>query len=405
MSSPAQSSAVVATDISKVFRISNDPVRSMKERLVGLGRRRYTDFTALAPMSFSIGQGETVGILGHNGSGKSTLLKCIAGILRPTTGTVAVRGRVASLLELGAGFHPELSGRENVYINAAFLGISRREIEARFDDIIEFAELGRFIDEPVKHYSSGMYVRLGFAVAVNVDPDVLLVDEVLAVGDESFAAKCLDRVKDFQAEGRTILVVTHSADIVRQVCQRALVLDHGRLVADDRPNEAIRVFREHLHGSLTDDTASSGGPVRLSAVSITNRAGNGIEGALVSVTVGTDTELHDVNLGLEVTDASGRLVYRIDGAGLGASNRFPAGNTTVEVSLSSSALMGGNYPVTVRLTDSASGRLLAWHDLRAGISVPARGAGDGIVNLGAALQPRSEAGAHPVDGAAQSVVE
>jgi ABC-2 type transport system ATP-binding protein len=395
------SHAVVADDISKVFRISNDPVRSMKERLVGLGRRRYTDFAALSPMSFAIEQGETVGILGHNGSGKSTLLKCIAGILRPTTGTVAVRGRLASLLELGAGFHPELSGRENVYINAAFLGISRREIEARFDDIIEFAELGRFIDEPVKHYSSGMYVRLGFAVAVNVDPDVLLVDEVLAVGDESFATKCLDRVKEFQAEGRTIVVVTHAADIVRQVCQRALVLDHGRLVADERPNDAIRIFREHLHGALTDDSSNVVGPVQLAAVTIANRDG----GAVLSVTVASDADVDHVGVGVEVADASGRLGYRIDGAALGLSTHLASGRTTFDIGMSSSTLLGGNYPVTVRLTDAASGRLLAWHDLRTGITVPSRnpaaGVVDGIVDLAAALQ----VGSHPVDGAAQAIVE
>lgn len=238
--------AIVATDVSKVFRIADNPVQSMKERLVGIGRRKFTDFTALDHMSFTVAQGETIAILGHNGSGKSTLLKCIAGILRPTTGTIAVRGRLASLLELGAGFHPELTGRENVFINAAFLGIPRREIEKRFDAIIDFAELGRFIDEPVKHYSSGMYVRLGFAVAVNVEPDVLLVDEVLAVGDEAFAAKCLARVAEFQAEGRTIVVVSHSAAVVRQVCRRALVLDHGQLVADTDTEQAIRVLRQHL---------------------------------------------------------------------------------------------------------------------------------------------------------------
>ena len=193
-------------------------------------------------------QGETVGILGHNGSGKSTLLKCIAGILTPTSGEVLVRGRLASLLELGAGFHPDLTGRENVFINAAFLGMPRKEIAARFDEIVEFAGLEQFIDEPVKHYSSGMYVRLGFAVAVNLDPDVLLVDEVLAVGDEVFQLKCMSRIKQFQDEGRTIVLVTHAAETVRQVCGRAIVLDHGNMVIDDEPGKAIRVFREYLHG-------------------------------------------------------------------------------------------------------------------------------------------------------------
>ncbi|MEI7547266.1 MAG: 5-formyltetrahydrofolate cyclo-ligase, partial [Actinomycetota bacterium] len=167
--------AIVAENISKVFRLHENQASSIKERLIHLGRSHHRDFQALQPMDLTIGTGETLGILGHNGSGKSTLLKCISGIIKPTTGQIRVRGRIASLLELGAGFHPELTGRENVYINAAFLGINRREIARRFDDIVEFAELSEFIDEPVKHYSSGMYVRLGFAVAINVDPDILLV--------------------------------------------------------------------------------------------------------------------------------------------------------------------------------------------------------------------------------------
>ncbi|HUC32031.1 MAG TPA: ABC transporter ATP-binding protein, partial [Ilumatobacteraceae bacterium] len=173
--------AIVATDISKVFKLHVNPASSMKERMVRMGRTKTREFTALQPLDLTVGTGETLGILGHNGSGKSTLLKCISGILKPTTGQIQLRGRIASLLELGAGFHPELTGRENVYINAAFLGITRHEIERRFDDIVEFAELSEFIDEPVKHYSSGMYVRLGFAVAAHLEPEILLVDEVLAV--------------------------------------------------------------------------------------------------------------------------------------------------------------------------------------------------------------------------------
>ena len=203
--------------------------------MIHSGRRKIEDFWALRDISFDIDEGETVGLLGHNGSGKSTLLKCVGGILQPTTGLIRVRGRLASLLELGAGFHPDLTGRENVYLNAAILGLKRVDIEKRFDDIVEFAELEQFIDQQVKHYSSGMYVRLGFAVAVNVDPDVLLVDEVLAVGDETFQRKCLDRVHQFQDEGRTIVVVTHAADLVRRICTRVVVLDHGDLVALAHP--------------------------------------------------------------------------------------------------------------------------------------------------------------------------
>ena len=189
--------------------------------MLRLGRNTLRGLLGAQGRSTStIEQGETVGILGHNGSGKSTLLKCIAGILKPTTGEVRLRGRLASLLELGAGFHPDLTGRENVYINASFLGIPRKEIAKHFDDIVAFAELEHFIDKQVKYYSSGMYVRLGFAVAINVDPDILLVDEVLAVGDEVFQKKCLDRVEQFQQEGKTILFVTHGADLARKICDR-----------------------------------------------------------------------------------------------------------------------------------------------------------------------------------------
>ena len=191
-------------------------------------------------------EGETVGILGRNGSGKSTLLKCICGVLQPTIGEVAVRGKLAGLLELGAGFQADLSGRENIYLNGSLLGMTKRQVDKAFDAIVDFSELEEFIDGPVKFYSSGMAVRLGFAVAVNVDPDILVIDEVFAVGDERFQRKCLDRVNQFQKEGRTILFVTHSADVVRSICDRGVVLSHGDLVAEAEPGEATRIFRERL---------------------------------------------------------------------------------------------------------------------------------------------------------------
>src|SRR6478736_4888076 len=234
--------AVSIDSVSKRFRLSSGKPRSVKERVIHPGRQKVEDFWALRDISFDIDEGETIGLLGHNGSGKSTLLKLVGGIMKPTTGLIRVRGRLASLLELGAGFHPELTGRENVYMNAAVLGLKRTDIDARFDDIVEFAELERFIDQQVKHYSSGMYVRLGFAVAVNVDPDVLLVDEVLAVGDETFQRKCLDRVHQFQRQGRTIVVVSHGVDLMRQICDRVAVLDHGVMVTYGLPGESIRVF-------------------------------------------------------------------------------------------------------------------------------------------------------------------
>jgi ABC-2 type transport system ATP-binding protein len=197
-------------------------------------------------VEFTVYEGHTFGVLGRNGSGKSTLLKCVSGILQPTEGKVIVRGQLAALLELGAGFQPELSGRENIFLNASLLGMSRRDIDRHFDEIVAFAELEQFIDNQVKFYSSGMYVRLGFAVAVSVNPDVLVVDEVLAVGDENFQRKCMARIKEFQDEGRTILFVTHAADLVRQICDQVVVLDAGQLLFVGDANEAVRLYHDHL---------------------------------------------------------------------------------------------------------------------------------------------------------------
>src|SRR4051794_10566949 len=213
-----------------------------------MGRRNTSteDLWALRGIDLEVEEGETIGLLGHNGSGKSTMLKCIGGILRPNEGVIRTRGRLAALLELGAGFHPDLTGRENVFLNGSILGLSKKELEKRFDAIVDFAELEHFIDNQVKYYSSGMYVRLGFAVAVNVDPDILLIDEVLTVGDENFQRKCLDRLSQLQSDGKTIVVVSHATDLMRQICDRVAVLDHGHLVTYAAPGDGIRVFREHM---------------------------------------------------------------------------------------------------------------------------------------------------------------
>ncbi len=352
--------AIVADDISKVFHLNEDPAHSIKERILRFGRTRHRDFVALQPLSLSIEAGTTLGILGHNGSGKSTLLKCLSGILKPTTGSIKLRGRLASLLELGAGFHPELTGRENVYINAAFLGISRKEIDRIFDDIVEFAQLDQFIDEPVKHYSSGMYVRLGFAVAVNVDPDILLVDEVLAVGDEVFQRRCLDRIRQFQQEGRTIVVVTHAADLVRQVCDRAIVLDHGKLVADGRPGEAIRIFREHLQGNLVEGGAAAppeSGALRIvdAAVHHAHQAerrfmlpGEALE---LEVQYESDTTIDRPTLNVSIVSALGQTVFALDldltEHGVPSLGR----SGTIVVPFSEVPLLDGTYTFDIGLMD------------------------------------------------------
>jgi ABC-2 type transport system ATP-binding protein len=252
------SAAIEVRSVSKQFKLYHEHYTSLKERVIHYGRIPYEPFMALEDVDFDVEQGSTVGILGHNGCGKSTLLKCVAGILQPTRGEIVTRGRMAALLELGAGFNHELTGRENVFMNASILGLSKRDTVKIFDEIVAFAELEKFIDMQVRHYSSGMYVRLGFAVAVNVEPDILLVDEVLSVGDEAFQRKCIERVKKFQQEGRTILVVTHAADLVRRICDRAIVLDHGKLVIDALPGEAVRVFRESLHGGELNESSEPG---------------------------------------------------------------------------------------------------------------------------------------------------
>ncbi|HLH24856.1 MAG TPA: ABC transporter ATP-binding protein [Chloroflexota bacterium] len=236
--------------VAKRFTIHHERARSLQDALLHAFRRRgwREEFWALRDVSFAVTPGEALGVIGANGSGKSTLLKLATRLLAPTHGRVDVRGRVAALLELGAGFHPELSGRDNVYLNASILGIPRRRVDERFADIVEFAGLERFVDTPVKRYSSGMQARLGFAVAVHVEPDVLLLDEVLAVGDLQFQERCLDRIRALHAAGRTILLVSHDLTAVAQFCTRVLWLDDGQVRALGAPGPVIEEYRRHLLG-------------------------------------------------------------------------------------------------------------------------------------------------------------
>ena len=234
---------VVRVDnVSKVFQLHRDT--SVKDRILRSSGSRVKEFRALDSVSVDVRLNESVGLMGHNGSGKSTLLKIMGSIIRPTSGRVTTRGRMAALLELGAGFHQDLTGRENVFLNASILGMTRAETEACFDEIVAFSGIEQFIDTQVKFYSSGMYVRLAFAVAVHSDPDVLLVDEVLAVGDEPFQRKCMDKIHEFQTEGRAIVLVSHSAEQVESVCTRGVVLDHGKLVFEGSTSDAVRILRE-----------------------------------------------------------------------------------------------------------------------------------------------------------------
>ncbi len=250
--------AVDVDHVSKSFRVYRDRNQSIKQTLLSGRRAVYDRFEALKDVSFEVPEGSTFGLLGRNGSGKSTLLKCMARILNPDSGSITTRGRVAAMLEVGSGFHPELSGRENVYLNGSILGMTRQELDRKFDQIVAFSGVERFIDQPVKNYSSGMYVRLGFSVAIHVEPDVLLVDEVLAVGDMEFQEKCMDKFAQFRREGRTVIVVSHGIEQMRTFCDHAAWLDNGVLQDVGVASDIVDEYADSGHAV----TAGPGGGVR-----------------------------------------------------------------------------------------------------------------------------------------------
>jgi ABC-2 type transport system ATP-binding protein len=398
--------AVDVRNVSKRFRLAHGQYKTVKERLIHGGRRKLTeDFWALRDVSLTVREGETVGILGRNGSGKSTLLKCICGVLQPTDGEVAVRGKLAGLLELGAGFQQDLTGRENIYLNGSLLGMSKREVDRVFDAIVDFSELEEFIDGPVKFYSSGMYVRLGFAVAVNVDPDILVIDEVLAVGDERFQRKCIDRVKQFQKEGRTILLVTHSADTVRSICDRGVVLSHGRLVAEGEPGEATRVFREGLMaegagmsiidpavpatpgseagGSELDDTER---PVRFRSVHRVYSGDNSVPylrtGDDLTIRVEFDAlyPTQDVVFSLEIRNEQGYTILRTDTSIIGVSIDAPRGVGVMHFGIVNVPLLDGSFSFSLGI-QSRSGILYDWQENAGTFEVMNPGKTTGFVRM------------------------
>jgi ABC-2 type transport system ATP-binding protein len=251
--------AVTVEGASKHFRMYRERNQSLKATLMRGRRASYDEFWALKDVSFEVPQGSTFGLIGENGSGKSTMLKCIAKILRPDSGSVRTTGSLAALLELGSGFHPELSGRENVFLNGSILGMSKAEITRKFDHIVDFSGIEEFIDQPVKNYSSGMYVRLGFSIAINVDPDILLVDEVLAVGDVKFQEKCMEKFADFRQSGRTVILVSHAMGSLRSMCDQAAWLEHGRLLGAGR---ATHVVDDYVASTHSDRVAQADGSVR-----------------------------------------------------------------------------------------------------------------------------------------------
>jgi len=284
--------AIEIDNVSKSFRLYRERNQSLKAAVLRGKRTSYDRFWALRGVSMSVPAGSTFGIIGANGSGKSTLLKCVSRILLPDTGSVRTRGSMVSLLELGSGFHPELTGRENIYLNASMLRISRGDIEAKLHDILDFADIGDFIDQPVKNYSTGMYVRLGFAVAINVDPDVLLVDEVLAVGDASFQDKCMEKFADFRRLGKTLLLASHAVGAMQTMCDEICHLDHGRLVAVGVPAIVVGGYLDAQRPQVVvreEAPAPAAAPAHIVSVEVLDSAGYAVShvqtGDLVTIRV------------------------------------------------------------------------------------------------------------------------
>jgi ABC-2 type transport system ATP-binding protein len=344
----AQRVVVQVRGVSKRFVIRKE--KSLKERLLNFGRSNLhkADFWALRDVDLEIRAGTTVGLIGPNGSGKSTLLKTIGGIIQPTTGEVLRRGRLAALLELGAGFHPDLTGRENVYLNAAILGLTREETDAHFDEIVEFSGIAAFIDTQVKFYSSGMYVRLAFAVAVHVNPDVLIVDEVLAVGDEPFQRKCIDRIRALQHAGKTIILVTHSLAQVGELCDRAVVLEKGRVVFDGEPALAIRRLRDDFERDREVDPAGDHG-LRIHAVRVDGLAPDGslpaAGGLAIEVDISGIADPELVVVGVGIDTPLGQVVWGSSTEMAGAKVTAHDGRATVAFRLAGLRLGSGQYSV------------------------------------------------------------
>jgi ABC-2 type transport system ATP-binding protein len=396
--------AVDVRGVSKRFRLAHGRHNSLKERMIHGGRTPHEDFWALKDVSLIAHEGETVGILGRNGSGKSTLLKCICGVLQPTSGEVVVRGKLAGLLELGAGFQQDLTGRENIYLNGSMLGMSKKEVDRVFDDIVDFSELEEFIDGQVKFYSSGMYVRLGFAVAVNVNPDILVVDEVLAVGDERFQRKCIERVKAFQREGRTILLVTHSPDQVRTICDRAVVLSHGDVINEGPPGEAVRIFREGLleeEGTLAIPDESPeprpativpkgapdvDHPVRVTYVAKSYPRFEEVEylstGDSLTIGVGYHASIatNDVVFSLELRDADDNCFMRTDTDIMGERFDLPVGPGLVNFVVDDIPLLDGTFSYSVGIL-SKGGVLFDWREPAGTFSVMSPSKDTGFIKL------------------------
>jgi len=362
--------AVRVENVSKRFRLYHERNQSLKAAMMRGGRAKYDEFWALKDVSLEVPTGTTFGLIGQNGSGKSTLLKCMAKILRPDHGSISVRGKVSALLELGAGFHQELSGRENVYLNGSILGLSKKQIDSKFDEIVDFAGLEKFIDTPVKNYSSGMYVRLGFSVAINVDPDVLLVDEVLAVGDENFQRKCSEKFADLRASGKTIVLVSHGLDTVRTMCERAAWLEFGVLKDQGAPGDLIDKYVEttHVDRVATEGGGSHWGSGEIVCTQVELLDGNGNPTLWVHTGEPATLRFHYSANEPVSRPVLGFALHSIEGVHATGINSREAivpesidGDGHVDFVISRMPLVAGSYDVTVALVDESNLHTFDFH--------------------------------------------
>jgi ABC-type polysaccharide/polyol phosphate transport system ATPase subunit len=384
--------------VTKRYRLGGS-AGSLREALAGVASRRTQldgCVDAVRGLSFEIDQGETVGIIGRNGAGKTTVLRLLSGITRPTSGCIRRRGRVSALIELGAGFHPDLTGRENVFLNGTILGLTRREVRGLFDEIVAFAELERFIDTPVKRYSSGMFVRLGFAVAAHTRPDILLVDEVLSVGDLAFQAKCMNRVGALQRDGVTIVLVSHHMVLIRRYCGRTIVLDEGAKLFDGESSDAIQVYEQCLQqGRTSEQQEGTGGPrlrglggtVRIVNVRTLDDDGRALEvvdsgqPVVVRIHYACETEVPDpvFEVALHSTALGGllaRLDSRVAGDRIGD---LKPGRGFVDARLDGLWLRDDRINVSVSIFDRDYAELFDWREMACGFRVQSNFRGEGVL--------------------------
>ncbi len=356
--------AVTVTNITKHFRVYADYGNTLKEQLLFRSRRKYRNHTVLRNVSLQIAKGESVALIGKNGCGKSTLLKLISRILWPDAGSVEVHGRVSSLLELGAGFHPEMTGRENIYTNASVFGLNHREITARLQDIIAFSQLGDAIDRPVRTYSSGMYMRLAFAVAIHVGADVLLIDEILAVGDAAFQAKCMQRLLELKAQGVTIIIVSHSMAQLERICDRSIWLADGEIFMNGAPAQVHAQYLESMQPQAVQQSPKKTGDVCLQSAILCNAEGKPVTecGGAEPLTL---TLQYQANADTLLSAAATVAIYRADALLCWNSNTLREGlkplslsqNGTLQLEFSPAALASGNYWLDAALRDAQTGAL------------------------------------------------